>query len=88
MLVAWRQLRVQVAAFDKVVRAMARSRAASRLLMSVPGIGVLSALAYVSTVEDPSRFYRSRSVGAHLGLTPRQYQSGEVDRSGRDIEVW
>ena len=51
--------------------------------MSVPGIGVLSALAYVSTVEDPARFGRSRSVGAHLGLTPRQYQSGEVDRSGR-----
>lgn len=56
---------------------------ASRLLMSVPGVGLLSALAYVSTVEDPSRFARSRSVGAHLGLTPRQYQSGEIDRSGR-----
>lgn len=63
MLVAWRQLRVQVAAFDKVIRAMVRSSAASRLLMSVPGVGVLSALAYVSTVEDPSRFARSRSVG-------------------------
>jgi len=45
--------------------------------MSVPGIGVLSALAYVSTVEDPARFTRSGSVGAHLGLTPRQYQSGD-----------
>jgi len=43
---------------------------------------------YVSTVEDPARFARSRSVGAHLGLTPRQYQSGEVDRSGaKDIEA-
>ncbi len=51
--------------------------------MSVPGIGVLSALAYVTTVEDPARFPQSRSVGAHLGLTPRQYQSGDVDRSGR-----
>ena len=83
MLVAWRHLRVQVAAFDKAIRAMARTSAAARLLMSVPGIGMLFALAYVSTVEDPSRFSRSRSVGAHLGLTPRQYQSGEVDRSGR-----
>jgi transposase len=83
MLVAWRHLRVQVAAFDKAIRAMARTSAAARLLMSVPCISVLSALAYVSTVEDPSRFSRSRSVGAHLGLTPRQYQSGEVDRSGR-----
>lgn len=51
--------------------------------MTVPGIGALSSLAYVSTVEDPDRFSRSRSVGAHLGLTPRRYQSGEIDRSGR-----
>jgi Transposase zinc-ribbon domain/Transposase IS116/IS110/IS902 family len=47
-----------------------------RLLMTVPGIGALSSLAYVTTVEEPSRFARSRSVGAHLGLTPRRYQSG------------
>jgi transposase len=83
MLVAWRQLREQLAVFDKAIRVLVRSNSACRLLMSVPGIGVLSALAYVSTVEDPARFGRSRSVGAHLGLTPRQYQSGEVDRSGR-----
>jgi transposase len=51
--------------------------------MGVPGIGVRSVLAYVSMVEDPIRFGRSRSVGAHLGLTPKQYQSGEIDRSGR-----
>jgi Transposase IS116/IS110/IS902 family len=83
MLVAWRQLREQVVAFDKSIRALVRSNSACRLLMSVPGVGVLSALVYVSTVEDPARFVRSRSGGAHLGLTPRQYQSGEVDRSGR-----
>jgi transposase len=83
MPVAWRQLRVQIKAFDKAIRKLVRSNTTCRLLMSVPGIGVLSALAYVSTVEDPERFARSRSVGAHLGLTPRQYQSGEVDRSGR-----
>ncbi len=43
-------------------------------------------LAYVSTVEDSARFARSRSVGAHMGLTPRQHQSGEVDRNGRSSE--
>jgi transposase len=83
MLAAWRQLREQIAAFDKAVRAQVKSSPACRILMSVPGIGVLSVLAYVSTVEDPKRFVRSRSVGAHLGLTPKQYQSGEIDRSGR-----
>jgi transposase len=82
MLFAWRQLREQISAFDKTIRVLVRSSSACRLLMSVPGVGVLSALAYVSTVEDPARFSQSRSVAAHLGLTPRQYQSGEIDRSG------
>ena len=83
MLVAWRHLREQIAAFDKEVRPLAKNDPTCRRLMSVPGIGVVSVLAYVSTVEDPTRFRRSRTVGAHMGLTPRQYQSGEVDRSGR-----
>lgn len=83
MLAAWRQLREQIAAFDKAVRALAKSSPTCRLLMTMPGIGVVSVLASVSTVEDPARFARSRSVGAHMGLTPRPYQSGEIDRSGR-----
>ena len=83
MLATWRQLGDQIRSFDKVVRALVKSSTECRLLMTVPGIGPLSVLAYVSTIEDPSRFSRSRAVGAHLGLTPRQYQSGEVDRSGR-----
>lgn len=83
MLAAWRQLREQIAVLDKAIHAIVRQSTTCRLLMSVPGIGALSVLAYVSTVEDPKRFTRSRSVGAHLGLTPRQYQSGEIDRSGR-----
>jgi transposase len=83
MLDAWRQLREQISTFDKAVRALVKSDPICRRLMSVPGIGVLSVLAYVSTVEDPTRFGRSRSVGAHLGLTPRQYQSGEMDRAGK-----
>jgi transposase len=83
MLATWRQLREQIKAFDKAVRSLVRASADCRLLMSVPGIGPLTVLAYVSTVEDPARYKISRSVGAHLGLTPRQYQSGEIDRSGR-----
>jgi len=83
MLIAWRQLREQIAAFDKQVRVLTKKDPTCRLLMSVPGIGVVSVLAYVSTVEDPARFARSRSMGAHMGLTPRHYQSGKVDRSGR-----
>jgi transposase len=77
------QLRQKTATFDKAVRVLVKSNPTCRHLMGVPGIGVLSVLAYVSMVEDPARFGRSRSVGAHLGLTSKQYQSGEIDRSGR-----
>ena len=81
LLATWRQLREQIAVFDKAVQQRVRADPICRLLMTVPGIGALSSLVYVSTVEDPGRFSRSRAVGAHLGLTPRRYQSGETDTS-------
>src|SRR5580704_11014701 len=51
--------------------------------MSIPGVGPITSLAFRVTVDDPSRFDSSKAVGAHLGLTPRVYQSGETDRSGQ-----
>lgn len=48
-------------------------------LMTVPGVGPLTALTFRATVDQPERFRRSRDVGAYLGLTPRRYQSGETD---------
>jgi transposase len=52
-------------------------------LMTVPGVGPMTALAFVTAIDEPGRFRRSSSVGAYLGLTPRRYQSGEVNWSGR-----
>jgi transposase len=51
--------------------------------MTVPGVGAVTAVAYVATIDSPERFSRGKDVGAYLGLTPRRYQSGEVDRTGR-----
>ena len=51
--------------------------------MSTPGVGPLTALAFRATIDRPERFKKSRDVGAHLGLTPRRYQSGETDIQGR-----
>ena len=48
-------------------------------LMPVPGVGPITALAFVATIEDPHRFGSSRSIGSYLGLTPKRYQSGERD---------
>lgn len=53
-----------------------------RRLMTVPGVGPLTALAFRATIDLPDRFRKSRDVGAHLGLTPRRYQSGETDVQG------
>ncbi|MCH8998116.1 MAG: IS110 family transposase [Proteobacteria bacterium] len=68
---------------DREVMARAKAAPACRLLMSVPGVGPVTALAYVATIDDPNRFAKSRAVGAYLGLTTRRYQSGEMDYSGR-----
>jgi transposase len=54
-----------------------------RRLMTVPGVGPLTALTFRATIDQPNRFRKSRDVGAHLGLTPRRYQSGETDVQGR-----
>jgi transposase len=51
--------------------------------MTIPGVGQLTALAFVAAIDDPSRIRRSRDVGAYLGLVPKRYQSGEVDYTGR-----
>lgn len=51
--------------------------------MTTPGAGVIVALTFVSAIDKAERFRSSRMVGAHFGLTPKKYQSGETDRSGR-----
>ena len=50
--------------------------------MTVPGVGALVVVTFTSAIDDPARFRRSRAVGAHFGLTPKKYQSGETDVTG------
>jgi transposase len=77
------QIDQQVAELDRIIAALAKASGACRRLMTVPGVGPLVALTYVSAVDQPGRFRNARTVGAHFGLTPRRYQSGEMDWSGR-----
>jgi transposase len=74
-------------AFEKRVRAMARSDARTKLLMSTPAVGPIVALTYASAIDDPARFKSSKQTGPHFGLTPKRYQSGETDRSGRISKI-
>ncbi len=73
----------EIADFDRQLLAKARASEACRRSMTVPGIGPITALAFLSAIDEPARFARSRSVGAYLGLTPRRHASGEMDWTGR-----
>ncbi len=80
-------LRSEFAAFQKQTRKMAQSDARTRLLMSTPAVGPIVALTYASAIDDPARFKSSKQAGAHFGLTPKKYQSGETDYTGRISKI-
>jgi transposase len=77
----------EFSAFERRVRMMARSHSKARLLMTTPAVGPIVALTYASAVDDPARFKSSKQAGPHFGLTPKKYQSGETDRSGRISKI-
>ena len=69
--------------FERRMRTMARHDAKAQLLMSTPGVGPIVGLTFASAIDDPGRFKSSKQVGAHFGMTPKKYQSGETDYTGR-----
>jgi len=69
--------------FEKQVRAMSLLDAKAKLLMSTPAVGPIISLTYASAIDDPARFTSSKRAGPLFGLTPKKYQSGETDYSGR-----
>jgi len=71
-----------IVANDTDMKRMVRASQNCRRLMTIPGVGQLTALAFTAAIDDPERFRRSRDIGAYLGLVPRRYQSGEVDYTG------
>jgi transposase len=73
----------QIADLDRKVLRLARNNTQVRRFMTVPGVGPITALCYLATIDDPTRFKKSRSVGAYAGLTTRRYRSGEIDWTGR-----
>src|SRR5258708_22720846 len=77
-----RVMREQVAVLHKMLLDTVRDDPVCRRLMTAPGVGAVVALTYRATVDQPQRFLHSRAVGAHVGLTPKRYQSGEVDYDG------
>lgn len=87
MLTARAALHAEFARLHRTILALVRADPVCRQLMSVPGVGALVAITFKSGVDDPGRFRRSRDVGPHFGLTPRKYQSGEIDVTGSISKV-
>ncbi|MCA0927094.1 IS110 family RNA-guided transposase [Ruegeria profundi] len=68
---------------DRRVKQLASNDDTCLRFMAIPGVGPIAALTFKAAVDDPKRFTSSRTVAAHFGLTPRRYQSGEMDNPGR-----
>jgi transposase len=83
LLAARRQLREQFTKLHKKLLTLVRDDGVCRRLMTVPGVGPVTALAFRATIDVPARFASSKAVGAVLGLTPAQHQSGESNRIGK-----
>lgn len=73
----------EIGDLDRKIMKLARHDPQVRAFMTVPGIGPITALCFRAIIDDPTRFKRSRSVGAYVGLTTRRHASGEIDWSGR-----
>jgi transposase len=87
LLKARKAIEQQTDDLDRKVLKLARNDAQVHRFMTVPGIGPISALCLKATIDDPTRFKRSRNVGAYVGLTTRRHAGG--DRlDGTHLEVW
>jgi transposase len=73
--------------FERRVRIVARNHAPAKLLMTTPAVGPVIALTYACAIDDPARFTSSKRTGAHFGLTPKKYQSGQTDYTGRISKI-
>ena len=82
LLTVRRVMRQQFAVLHKMLLDTVRHDPVCKRLMTAPGVGAVVALTYRATVDQPQRFVHSRAVGAHVGLTPRRHQSGEIDFDG------
>jgi transposase len=82
MLTARAGLHSEFMRLHRQMLAIVRADEICQRLMTVPGVGALVALTFKVTVDDPGRFTASKAVGAHFGLTPKKYQSGETEITG------
>lgn len=83
LLASWEAVSQQIRVLDRLLSGLARRDPVCReVLMTAPGVGAITALAFKSVIDDPTRFKRGEEVAAYLGLAPKRHQSGDTDRMG------
>lgn len=87
LLAARSTLARELARLEKRVRSTSRHDDRVKLMMTAPGVGSIVGLTYVAAIDVPERFRSSSSLGPHFGMTPKRYQSGQIDISGRISKI-
>ncbi len=79
LLAALASIEAQLGRLDDALKELSRRNEVAWRLMSVPGVGPITALAFIAAIENVERFKRTRDIGAYLGLTEKRYQSADTD---------
>jgi transposase len=83
LLASWEAVSEQIRGLDRLLSGLARHDPVCReILMTAPGVGAITALAFKTVIDRPERFKRGEEVAAYVGLAPKRHQSGDVDRMG------
>ena len=82
LLKSYQTLSKEIQQMEEILKEICKQDEVAKLLMTAPGIGMITALTYKADMGDPGRFEKSESVGAYYGMAPRQYSSGETVRQG------
>lgn len=83
LIICCEKIEEQLEILEEKMLLLAKNDRVVQRLMTHPGVGAVTALAYKAEIDEPKRFKKSRSVGAYFGMTPRQFSSGETIKQGR-----
>jgi transposase len=83
LVVCYEKIDEQLAILEKKLELLAKEDQVVQRLITHPGVGIVTAMSFKAEIDDPTRFKKSRSVGAYFGMTPKQFSSGETIKQGR-----
>lgn len=83
LIICYEKIEEQLQILEQKLESLAKADQVVQRFLTHPGVGIVTAMTFKAEIDDPTRFKKSRSVGAYLGMTPRQFSSGETVKQGR-----